>query len=25
VQTHSFTPFGWYRIGLGWLLVAFVH
>jgi undecaprenyl-diphosphatase len=25
VQTHSFTPFGWYRIGLGLLLVAFVN
>jgi undecaprenyl-diphosphatase len=25
VQTHSFNPFGWYRIGLGLLLFAFVH
>jgi undecaprenyl-diphosphatase len=24
VQTHSFNPFGWYRIGLGLLLVAVV-
>ncbi len=24
VQTHSFSPFGWYRIGLGVLLVAVV-
>jgi undecaprenyl-diphosphatase len=24
VQTHSFNPFGWYRIGLGLLLVAIV-
>jgi undecaprenyl-diphosphatase len=25
IQTHRFTPFGWYRIGLGVLLIAFVH
>ncbi len=24
VQTHSFTPFGWYRIGFGLLLIAVV-
>jgi len=25
VQTHSFNPFGWYRIVLGLLLVALVN
>jgi undecaprenyl-diphosphatase len=25
IQTHRFTPFGWYRIGLGLLLIALVH
>jgi undecaprenyl-diphosphatase len=25
IQTHSFTPFGWYRIGLGLLLIALVR
>jgi undecaprenyl-diphosphatase len=25
IQTHRFTSFGWYRIGLGLLLIALVH
>jgi undecaprenyl-diphosphatase len=25
IQTHSFTPFGWYRIGFGLLLIALVR
>lgn len=25
IQTHKFTPFAWYRMGLGVLLLAFVH